>query len=117
MYIFLPWSKGIKEPIDEGERGKWKRWFKTQHSKNEDPGIQSHHFMQIDGEIVETVTGFLFLGFKILRMVTAAMKLKDAPWNKSYDKPRRSIKKQRCYFTNKGLYSQRYVFSSVHVWM
>ena len=22
-----------------------KKWFKTQHSKNEDRGIQSHHFM------------------------------------------------------------------------
>ena len=50
VYIFLPWSKGIKEPIDEGESGEWKRWFKTQHSKSEDHGIQSHHFMQIDGE-------------------------------------------------------------------
>ena len=32
---------------------------------------------QIDGEKVETVTDFIFLGFKSLRMVTAAMKLKD----------------------------------------
>ena len=23
-----------KEPADEGERGKWKSWLKTQHSKN-----------------------------------------------------------------------------------
>ena len=50
-------------------------------------------------------------------MVTAAMKLKDAPWKKSYDKPRQSIKKQRCYFTNKGLYSQRYGFSRCNVQM
>ena len=78
MYIFLPWSKGIKEPIDEGERGKWKRWFKTQHSKNEDPGIQSHHFMQIDGETTETVTDFILRGSKSVQMVTAATKLKDA---------------------------------------
>ena len=28
------------------------------------------------------------LKFKSLQMVTAAMKLKDAPWKKSYDKPR-----------------------------
>ena len=27
------------------ERGEWKSWLKTQHSKNEDHGIQSHHFM------------------------------------------------------------------------
>ena len=31
--------------MKEGERGEWKTWFKTQHSKNEDHGIQSHHFM------------------------------------------------------------------------
>ena len=33
---------------------------------------------QIDGETVETVSDFLFLGPKSLQMVTAAMKLKDA---------------------------------------
>ena len=33
---------------------------------------------QIDGETMETVTGFIFLGSKSLQMVTAAMKLKDA---------------------------------------
>ena len=26
-----------------------------------------------------------------------------APWEKSYDQPRQHIKKQRHYFTNKGL--------------
>ena len=26
-------------------RGEWKSWLKTQHSKNEDHGIQSHNFM------------------------------------------------------------------------
>ena len=32
------------------------------------------------------------------------MKLKDAsPWKESYDKSRQPIKKQRHYFTNKGL--------------
>ena len=33
---------------------------------------------QIDGETVETVTGFIFWAPKSLQMVTAAMKLKDA---------------------------------------
>ena len=33
---------------------------------------------EIDGETVETVSDFIFLGSKSLRMVTAAMKLKDA---------------------------------------
>ena len=30
-----------------------KIWLKTQHSKNEDHGIQSHHFMAKDGETIE----------------------------------------------------------------
>ena len=29
----------------EGEKGGWKSWFKTHHSKNWDHGICSHHFM------------------------------------------------------------------------
>ena len=33
---------------------------------------------EIDGETVETVSDFIFLGSKSLQMVTAAMKLKDA---------------------------------------
>ena len=33
---------------------------------------------QIDGETVETVSDFIFLGSKSLQMVIAAMKLKDA---------------------------------------
>ena len=32
---------------------------------------------EIDGETVETVSDFIFLGSKIMQMVTAAMKLKD----------------------------------------
>ena len=45
------------------------------------------------------------------------MKLKDAPWKESYDKPRQCIKKQRYHFANKGPCSQSYGFSSSHVWM
>ena len=33
---------------------------------------------QIDGETMESVSGFIFLGSKITQMVIAAMKLKDA---------------------------------------
>ena len=33
---------------------------------------------EIDGETVETVSDFIFLGSKSLQMVTAALKLKDA---------------------------------------
>ena len=40
-----------------------------------------------------------------------------APWKKSYDHSRQHIKKQRHYFSNKGLSSQSYSFSSSHEWM
>ena len=38
-------QRGTKEPLDEGERGEWKSWIKTQHSENKDYSIQSQHFM------------------------------------------------------------------------
>ena len=40
-----------------------------------------------------------------------------APWKKSYEKPRQSIKKQKHHLANKGTYSQSYDFSSSHVQM
>ena len=39
------------------------------------------------------------------------------PRKETYDQPRQHIKKQRCYFVNKGLSTQGYSFSSGHVWM
>ena len=74
---------------------------------------------QIDGETVETVTDFIFLGSKkSLQMVTVAMKLKTlALWKKSYYQPRQHIKKQRHYFADKGSSSKAMVFSSSHVRM
>ena len=63
-------------------------------------------------EKVQTVTGVTFVGSRI----TAAIKLTDTcSWNKSCDKPRHSIKKQRYHFANKDPYSQRYGFSSSYV--
>ena len=40
-----------------------------------------------------------------------------APWKKSYDQPRKYIKKQRHYFADKGLCSQSYGLTSSHLWM
>ena len=72
---------------------------------------------EIDGETVETVADFILGAPKSLQMVTVAMKLKDAPWKKSYDQPRQHIEKQRHYFAKKGPSSQGYGFSSSHVWI
>ena len=73
---------------------------------------------QIDGEKVETMPDFIFLGSKITVDSDCSHEIKMlAPWKKSYDKPRQSIEKQRQHFANKGLCSQSYGFSSSHVWM
>ena len=96
-----------------------KNWLKTQHSKNEDHGIRSHHFMANTWGNNENSERLYFGGLKIsLQMVTATMKLKDAcSLEENSDKPRQHIKKQRHYFTNKDPSSQSYGFASSHVWM
>ena len=48
-------------------------------------------------------------------MMTAAMILNS--WEKSYDKPRQCIEKQKHHFANRSSYSQSYGFSSSHVQM
>ena len=74
---------------------------------------------QVNGETMETLRNFTFLGPKI----TADGEIKRheiktfTPWKKSYDQPRQHIKKQRHYFADKGQYSQRNGFFSSHVWM
>ena len=59
---------------------------------------------QIDGEIVETVSDFIFLGSKITADGDCSQEIKTlTPWKESYDQPRYHIQKQRHYFANKGL--------------
>ena len=38
-------SKEELKSLLMNEREEWNSWFKTQHSKNKDHGIWSHHFM------------------------------------------------------------------------
>ena len=66
---------------------------------------------EIDGETVETVADFIFLGFKITADGDCSHEIKRlTPWKESYDQPRQHIKKHRHYLANKGLSSQSYVF-------
>ena len=74
---------------------------------------------QIDGETVETVADFIFLGSKITadgdcshEIERLLLSLEEKLWS-----PRQHIKKQRNYFINKGSSSQGYGFSSSHVWL
>ena len=71
---------------------------------------------QIDGEAMEIVTGFIFLGSKITADSDCSHEIKMLfPWKKSSDKLRQHMKKQRHYFDDKCPSSQRYGFSSCHV--
>ena len=74
---------------------------------------------QIDGETVETVTDFLFLGSQITADVDCSHKIKQCLLlgRKAMTNLDSVLKKQRHYFANKGLSSQSYGFSSSHVWM
>ena len=59
---------------------------------------------EIEGEKVEAVTDFIFLGSKITVDGNCSPEIKMlAPWNESYDKPRECIKKQKHHFVDKGL--------------
>ena len=61
---------------------------------------------QIDGETMETVTDFILGGSKITADGDCNHEIKKIPWKKSYDQPRKHIKKWRHNFANKGPSSQ-----------
>ena len=74
---------------------------------------------QIDGETVETVADFIFLGSKITADGECSLEIKrhlllERKVRTNLDS---IIKKQRHYFVNKGPSSQGYDFSSCHVLM
>ena len=63
--------------------------FNIQKTKIMASGIWSNHFMQIDGETVETVADFILGGSKITADGDCSHEIKTlAPWKESHDKPR-----------------------------
>ena len=77
--------RGTKEPHGEGERGEWKSWLKTQHSKTKTTASSPITSWQIEREKVETVTDFIFLGSKITADSDCSHKIKKPLllWRKS----------------------------------
>ena len=58
---------------------------------------------QLDGETMDTVRDFIFLGPKITADGDCSHEIKTlAPWKKNFGQPRQYIKKQRHYFADKG---------------
>ena len=112
-----------KSILMKSERGEWKSWLKTQHSKNEDCVIQSHRFMENrwgnnrnsdrlyflgskiteDGDCSPEIERCLLLGRKAMTNIDSIIKKKK--------------KRERHYFTNKGPSSESFGFSTSHVWM
>ena len=73
---------------------------------------------QTDGEKVETVSYFIFLGSKITADSNYSHEIKKhLLLGRKVMTSRRSIKKQRHHFANEGPCGQRYGFSSSHVWI
>ena len=75
---------------------------------------------QIEGETMETVTDFIFLGSEITVLGDCSHEIKTLLLGRKAMTNLDSIfksKKQRHYFANKGPYNQSYSFSSSHVWM
>ena len=71
-----------------------------------------------NGETMETVSDFIFLGSKIIVDGDYSHEIKTlVSWKKSYDQPRQHIKKERHYSADKSPSSLNYGFSSSHVWM
>ena len=57
--------RATKKPLDESERGAWKSWLKAQHQRTKIMAFGPITSWHIDGETVETVADFIFLGSKI----------------------------------------------------
>ena len=70
---------------------------------------------EIDGETMETVTDFIFLGSKITADGDCSHEIKKmlSPWKKSYDQLRQHIKKQRHWFAKKVSLVKTMVFPVV----
>ena len=70
---------------------------------------------EVDGVTVETVTDFIFWGYKTTADGDCSHEIKRhlIPWKKSYDQPQQHIKKQRHYFANQGPLVKTMIFPVV----
>ena len=74
---------------------------------------------QIDGETMETVRDFIFLGSKVTAGGDCSHEIKRhlLLGRKAMTNLDSILKNQRHYFANRGPSNQSYGFSSSHVWM
>ena len=93
-----------KEPSDEGERGEWKSWLKTQHSKKR-------------RSWQETVTDFIFLGSRIAADLYNSHEIKKCLLlGRKAVTNLDSILKSKHHFADKIPSSQAIVIPYVRMW-
>ena len=111
--------QGTRETPDEGEMGEWKSWFKTEHSKNYNGGIQSHHFMAKRWGVGGWKQLTIFFSSKITADSDCSHKIERhlLSGRKAMTNLDSVLKSRDVTFVDEGLYSQSYGFSSSHVWM
>ena len=94
-------------------------WLKTQHQKTKNMVSGPITSWQIDGEMMETVTDFIFLGSKITADDDCSHEIKRCLLlgRKVMANPDSILKSRDITLPTKVHSSQGYGFSSGHVWM
>ena len=111
--------RGTKELLDESERKSEKAGLKLNNQNIKIMVFGLITSWQIDGEMMETVTYFIFLGSKITADGDCSHEIKRhlLLGRKAMTNLDRVFLKPRHHFAYKGSSSQSYGFSSSHVWM
>ena len=109
--------RGTKEPLDEGERGEWKNGLKLNIQNMKIMASSPITSWQIDGEIMVTVTDFIFLDFKLTVDGGCSHEIRRVFCLGRKAMTNLNNQKQRHYFAYKGSYSQSCGFSSIYEWM
>ena len=111
-------QRKTKQPPDESERGELKSWIKTQHSKTKTMASSPITSWQIDGEIMKTVTDYIFLGSKITAGDECSHEIKRCLLlGRKVMTNLDNILTSRDITLLTNVHSQNYGFSSSHVWM
>ena len=109
--------RGTIEPLDESERGEWKSWLKLNIQKTKILASGPITSWEIDGETMETVSDFIFLGSKITADGNWSHEIKSRlPLERKAMTKLNSILKSRD-FTLPTKVRLVYGFSSSHIWM
>ena len=112
-------TESEEEPLDESERGDWKVGLKLNIQKTKIMASGPITSWQIDGETMETVTDFIFLGSKITAGGDCSREIKTCLLlgRKAMTNLDSILKSRDITLPTKVHLIKAMVFSSSHVWM